>query len=70
MNDTWFFDTSSNIWVEIDCVGDIPSPRSAHAAAVLHGIMYIFGGQAYGMEEVYGDLYAFYPEGRFYMVCF
>lgn len=56
-NDTWVFDTSSNTWDELECIGDIPSPRSAHAATVIYDTMFVFGGRAYSNGPALGDLY-------------
>ena len=43
-NDTWSFDISTRKWTELQCTGSIPSPRAAHAAVLIDGVMYVFGG--------------------------
>ena len=47
-----------NSWRLLDCVGDIPHGREKHAAAVVDGVMYVFGGQTRTNHE-FGDLVAF-----------
>jgi len=44
-NDTWCFDTTKRQWAKLKCVGSIPSPREGHAATLVDGIMYVFGGK-------------------------
>ena len=43
-NDTWSFDISTRKRTELKCTGSIPSPRSFHAAVLVDGVMYVFGG--------------------------
>jgi hypothetical protein len=43
-NDTWSFDISTRKWTELQCTGSIPSPRRNHAAVLVDGVMYVFGG--------------------------
>jgi hypothetical protein len=43
-NDTWSFDISTRKWTELQCTGSIPSPRGGHAAVLVDGVMYVFGG--------------------------
>jgi hypothetical protein len=43
-NDTWSFDISARKWTELQCTGFVPSPRADHAAVLLDGVMYVFGG--------------------------
>ena len=43
-NDTWSFDISTRKWTELQCTGSIPSPRGFHAAILVDGVMYVFGG--------------------------
>ncbi|KAG1744290.1 kinase-like domain-containing protein [Suillus lakei] len=57
-NDTWSFDTNTNTWSELQCIGSIPSPREGHAAAVVDDIIYIFGGRGVDGKDI-GDLAAF-----------
>ncbi len=42
----------------MECTGSIPRGRSRHAAAVVDGIMYVFGGQSHEGRDL-GDLAAF-----------
>ncbi|KAK7466333.1 hypothetical protein VKT23_005059 [Stygiomarasmius scandens] len=56
-NDTWSFDFETRKWSEWTCDGQVPEPRDGHAAAVVDGIMYIFGGYSIGGEEL-GDVFA------------
>ncbi|OCH85622.1 galactose oxidase [Obba rivulosa] len=54
-NDTWVFDTASGTWAEAVCVGDILSPREGHAAALVDGVIYVFGGRGSDGKDL-GDL--------------
>ncbi|KAN0116270.1 hypothetical protein V8E52_006095 [Russula decolorans] len=56
-NDTWSFNTSTRRWTELQCTGSIPSPRTEHAAVLVDGVMYVFGGHAPD-ETRLGDLSA------------
>ena len=56
LNDTWSFDTSTRKWTELQCTGSIPSPRDGHAAVLVDGVMYVFGG--YTDRKYLDDLYA------------
>ncbi|KXN83220.1 Tip elongation aberrant protein 1 [Leucoagaricus sp. SymC.cos] len=53
--DTWAFDTNTKRWSELQCVGDVPSPRDRAAGAVLDDVMYIIGGcdQNAGYNDVF-----------------
>jgi hypothetical protein len=55
-NNTWSLDISTRKWTELQCTGSIPSPRSGHAAVLVDGVMYVFGG--YTSITTLGDLYA------------
>ena len=44
-------------WHRLDCSGIAPTPRSDHAAAVVVGMMYVFGGRN-DRDEKLGDLLA------------
>ena len=56
-NDTWSFNISTRKWTELQCTGSIPSPRSGHAAVLIDGVMYVFGG--FTMDKTYlDDLFA------------
>ena len=43
-NDTWSFDISTRNWTELQCTGCVPTPRGFHAATLVNGVMYVFGG--------------------------
>ena len=43
-NDTWSFDISTRKWTELQCTGHVPTPRRGHAASLVNGVMYVFGG--------------------------
>lgn len=43
-NDTWSFDISTRKWTELRCTGCVPTPRGGHAATLINGVMYVFGG--------------------------
>lgn len=52
LNDSWSLDLekSPHGWRKIECVGDLPSPRVYHSAALCssgaaNGMMVIFGGR-------------------------
>lgn len=47
-----------NSWKLLTCVGNIPKGREQHAAAVIDGVMYVFGGRGEKDQEL-GDLVAF-----------
>ncbi|KAF8499857.1 hypothetical protein F5888DRAFT_1921663 [Russula emetica] len=55
-NDTWSFNILTRKWTELQCTGSIPSPRAGHAAVLVGDIMYVFGGNADGINL--GDLTA------------
>lgn len=56
-NDTWSFDVLTRTWTELQCTGSIPSPRSSHAAVVVDGVVYVFGG--FSADKAYlDDLFA------------
>ncbi len=42
----------------MECTGNIPQSRSGHAAAVVDGIMYVFGGRSQEGRDL-GDLAGF-----------
>jgi hypothetical protein len=56
-NDTWSFNISTRKWTELQCTGSIPSPRGQHAAVLVSGVMYVFGGSSYD-TKLLGDLTA------------
>jgi len=57
-NDTWSFNISTRKWTELQCTGSIPSPRAEHAAVLVDGVMYVFGGRAHPFKTKLGDLTA------------
>ena len=57
-NDTWTFDTTTNKWSELTCIGFTPSPREGHAAAIVDDVVYVFGGRGVDGKDL-GDLGAF-----------
>ncbi|KAI0639641.1 hypothetical protein C8Q77DRAFT_1185278 [Trametes polyzona] len=57
-NDTWAFDTTTNTWSELNCIGFIPSPREGHSAAMVDDVIYVFGGRGVDGKDL-GDLGAF-----------
>ncbi|TFY62846.1 hypothetical protein EVJ58_g3607 [Rhodofomes roseus] len=66
-NDTWVFDTITNTWSELTCIGFIPSPREGHAAALVDDVVYVFGGRGVDGKDL-GDLGAFkISNQRWYM---
>ncbi|KXN83223.1 Tip elongation aberrant protein 1 [Leucoagaricus sp. SymC.cos] len=54
--DTWAFDTSTKKWSQLQCTGDVPSPRDLAAGVVLDDVMYVIGGYH---ESVVDDVFAF-----------
>ena len=56
--DVWEYHSQGNYWNQLDCTGEIPEARENHAAAVVDGVMYIFGGRN-GRNQDLGDLVAF-----------
>ena len=56
-NDTWSFNISTRKWTELQCTGSIPSPRAEHAAVLVGGVMYVFGGLNH-QNTYLGDLTA------------
>ncbi|KAL8290881.1 hypothetical protein RB598_006224 [Gaeumannomyces tritici] len=57
-NDVWCYDSPTNTWTMLDCIGYIPIPREGHAAALVDDVMYIFGGRTEEGSDL-GDLAAF-----------
>ena len=57
-NDTWSFNILKRKWTELQCTGSIPSSRTEHAAVLVNGVMYVFGGLAPD-ETKLGSLTAF-----------
>lgn len=61
-SDVWQFSYPDG-WRQLDCVGNIPLSRAGHAAAVIDGVMYIFGGRSEEGHDL-GDLAAFVIASR------
>ncbi|ORZ00677.1 hypothetical protein BCR43DRAFT_521667 [Syncephalastrum racemosum] len=57
-NDIWAFDLAARIWIQVPAVGYIPVPRTNSSAALVDGVMYIFGGRGPDGQDL-GDLCAF-----------
>jgi outer membrane murein-binding lipoprotein Lpp len=57
-NDVWAYDASSGTWTEILTTGKTPQARRSHAAALVDGIMYVFGGVT-AQDELLSDLAVF-----------
>ena len=58
LNDTWSFYISTRKWIELQCTGSIPSPRTSHAAVLIDNVMYVYGGGTVG-GTILGGLFAF-----------
>ncbi|KXN85919.1 Glyceraldehyde-3-phosphate dehydrogenase 2 [Leucoagaricus sp. SymC.cos] len=43
-SDVWSFDLKKKRWTELQCTGEVPSPRSALAGTVLDDVIYMIGG--------------------------
>ena len=57
-NDTWQYDTNSQTWTELSCIGYIPVPREGHSATLVDDVMYVFGGRGVDGKDL-EDLAAF-----------
>ena len=55
-NDLWGISTITEIWTQVDALGDIPSPRSKHSSAFNGYLMFIFGGES---DHFLNDLYQY-----------
>ncbi|CAI2168279.1 5442_t:CDS:10 [Funneliformis geosporum] len=44
-SDTWCYDTQTNKWNDLSCIGYLPAPRENHGVAIIEDVMYIFGGK-------------------------
>jgi hypothetical protein len=65
-NDTWSFNISTRKWTELQCTGSIPSPLTQHAAVLVDGVMYVFGGFAFPDETKLGDLTALNLSSKYF----
>lgn len=52
MNDLYQYDIQKKEWQQINCTGDIPSPRSGFVASILDGELFVYGG----LDPLYGWL--------------
>ncbi len=66
-NDTWSFDISTRKWTELQCTGSIPSPRAGHAAVLVGGAIYVFGGHAIDGTSL-GDLTALNLSSKWFVM--
>ena len=58
VGDTWALDIATGTWSEITAA-DAPSARLYHAATVMNGAMYVFGGTPDFDGPYYNDVHAF-----------
>ncbi|KXN83226.1 Tip elongation aberrant protein 1 [Leucoagaricus sp. SymC.cos] len=54
--DTWAFNTNTKQWSQLQCMGDVPSPRDLATGTVLDDVMYVIGGYH---ESLVDDVFAF-----------
>ncbi|KXN88574.1 Tip elongation aberrant protein 1 [Leucoagaricus sp. SymC.cos] len=59
--ETWSFNLNTKRWSQLQCTGDIPSPRSRIAGAVLDDVIYVIAGHSGG---VINDVFAFRISGE------
>jgi hypothetical protein len=45
-------------WKELECGGDVPSPRVSHTATFVDELLFVFGGQSRLYDQLLNDLYA------------
>ncbi|KXN92018.1 Tip elongation aberrant protein 1 [Leucoagaricus sp. SymC.cos] len=57
LSDTWAFNTNTRKWSQLQCMGDIPSPRNRTAGAMLDDVMYAIGGCS-DSEDALKDVFA------------
>lgn len=62
-NDVWSYDSRTNSWSQLECIGYIPTAREGHAAALVGDVMYVFGGRTEEGNDL-GDLAAFRISSR------
>ncbi|KAI0328181.1 galactose oxidase [Cubamyces sp. BRFM 1775] len=65
-NDTWAFDTATNTWAELACIGYIPAPREGHSTAMVDDVVYVFSGRGVDGKDL-GDLAALKLSSEWYM---
>lgn len=51
LGDTWVFDLVDRTWTELDCDGNVPSPRSYHSAHMIGPYLLIIGGRTADAED-------------------
>uniref|UniRef100_M4BDQ4 Uncharacterized protein n=1 Tax=Hyaloperonospora arabidopsidis (strain Emoy2) TaxID=559515 RepID=M4BDQ4_HYAAE len=51
MNDVWMFDMEEQLWTLLECVGDVPQPRSYHTAHTVGEFMFVVGGRTAESED-------------------
>jgi len=56
MNDVHSLDLRTMAWTDPEVEGELPEPRSAHTACVIHKRMYVFGGQTHKKKNL-NDVY-------------
>ncbi len=52
-------DTKRCEWVTLTTTGDLPTPRSGHAACAYRNFLFLFGGIDFSEEVAYNDLYLY-----------
>lgn len=59
--DMWYLDIKTNVWTEVNPVGDVPTARSGHRMLVWRNYIVLFGGFYEALREVkwYNDLYLY-----------
>ncbi|KAG8470723.1 hypothetical protein KFE25_009144 [Diacronema lutheri] len=61
-NDIFSLSMPTHQWVEHECVGTRPPPRSGHSVCVVQGSMYVFGGNT--TKESFNDLWSYHVDTR------
>jgi len=56
-NDVYYFDLIKKLWMKVNCVGSIPTPRADHSAVIYGSTMWVFGGAS--NTGYLNDLYSF-----------
>ncbi|RLN96754.1 hypothetical protein BBJ28_00009707 [Nothophytophthora sp. Chile5] len=51
MNDVWLFDLVEQRWTLLQCMGDVPAPRSYHTAHMVEDFMFVVGGRTADSED-------------------
>lgn len=58
------FDLKTNVWEELETVGDIPSGRRSHSMWEYRGKLYLFGGYDSVNDIHFNDFYSFETETK------